>query len=63
MRYCGTRLTAMSTYTSMTRNKSTEKARVVVMPAKIARGKVTTHRKGTINPYTGLGTGISRSSC
>jgi hypothetical protein len=60
--YCGTRLTAMSRYTSKTRNMRTEKASVVVMPAKMASGRVTTQRKGTMSPYTRLGIGIvSRS--
>lgn len=42
----------------MTRNMSTEKARVVVIPANMASGKVTTQRKGTMSPYTGFGIGI-----
>jgi hypothetical protein len=39
----------------------TEKARVVVMPAKMASGRVTTQRKGTMSPYTGFGIGMVQS--
>ncbi len=36
----------------------TEKASVVVMPAKMARGIVTMQRNGTTRPWTGLRRGI-----
>jgi hypothetical protein len=45
----------------MTRMMRTEKARVEVMPAQIARGTVTTKRKGTIKAYTGLSRAMAMS--
>jgi hypothetical protein len=48
----------MSMYTTATRNMRTEKAKVVVIPAKMASGMVKTQRNGTTSPWTGLRRGI-----
>lgn len=47
----------------MTLQMRTEKARVVVMPAKTARGTVTTKRKGTTKAYTGFISAIVPMVC